>query len=102
MSGVKSWLLVLLLVVPSFASKRCESCARDGRGRILRSYRAKHQFRLANPCPATGKTTGKCSGFVIDHVVALECGGKDSPDNMAWQTVADAKVKDRTENDCRK
>lgn len=94
-------LLVVLFSVTSFAGKRCETCARDSRGRIQRTYHAKHEFRRQNPCPGTGRTTGKCRGYVIDHVIPLECGGSDSKDNMAWQTVAEAKAKDKTEGQCR-
>lgn len=63
----------------------------------MRSYHAKHEFRKDNPCPATGKTTGKCPGYVIDHSVALCKGGSDSKANLAWQSKADAKAKDKTE-----
>jgi hypothetical protein len=34
---------------------------------------------------------------VVDHIVALKRGGSDDPGNMQWQTIADAKVKDRIE-----
>jgi len=34
---------------------------------------------------------------VIDHRKALKEGGRDAPDNMEWQTVKDAKAKDRVE-----
>jgi hypothetical protein len=53
-------------------------------------------------CPATGKVQKNCPGYVLDHVIPLECGGLDSPDNLQFQTVADAKAKDRTESLCRK
>jgi hypothetical protein len=36
-------------------------------------------------------------GYVVDHVVALKRGGADSPGNMQWQTIEDAKAKDRIE-----
>lgn len=49
------------------------------------------------PCPATGSSKKKCPGYVIDHVVSLACGGADAPENMHWQTVADAKEKDKWE-----
>jgi len=49
----------------------------------------------------TGYARGR-KGYVVDHVVPLECGGADVPSNMQWQTVHDAKIKDRTERNCRK
>ena len=36
-------------------------------------------------------------GYVVDHIVPLCAGGADAPSNMQWQTVEDAKVKDRQE-----
>jgi hypothetical protein len=78
-------------------SARCETCARDSSGHIRRSPAARREFRKAHPCPATGKTTGACPGYVIDHVQALKHGGADNPSNMQWQTQADAKAKDKWE-----
>src|SRR3954467_119069 len=54
-------------------------------------------FMKQHPCPATGKARGACPGYVIDHIKPLYAGGADHPRNMQWQTVADAKVKDREE-----
>jgi len=34
---------------------------------------------------------------VIDHIVPLKRGGPDKPENMQWQTLAEAKAKDRIE-----
>lgn len=82
---------------PVHESTRCSTCARDDKGRIARSAAAKRQYERSVPCPATGKRSGACPGFVIDHVWPLACGGADSPTNMAWQTVAEAKAKDRIE-----
>jgi hypothetical protein len=65
--------------------------------RIHRSAGARHHFKQLHPCPATGRPTGKCPGYVIDHVKPLACGGADSPSNMQWQTTADAKAKDKWE-----
>lgn len=62
-----------------------------------RSRAARAEFVRAKPCPATGLPRGACPGWVIDHVEALACGGADSPANMQWQTVADAKAKDKWE-----
>jgi hypothetical protein len=62
-----------------------------------RSYHAIKQFKLDNPCPANARYKGRCPGYVIDHVKPLACGGLDAPKNMQWQTVEDAKAKDRWE-----
>lgn len=74
---------------------------RDRRGRIRRSAAAKHSFERQHPCPSTGRTSGRCPGYVVDHVRPLECGGADAPSNMQWQTVAAGKAKDKTEGRCR-
>jgi hypothetical protein len=34
---------------------------------------------------------------VIDHIVPLKRGGADNPENMQWQTKAEASAKDRWE-----
>jgi hypothetical protein len=77
------------------------SVRRDSRGRIKRSRAAKAAFEREHPCPSTGLARGPCRGYIVDHVDPLECGGADSPSNMQWQTVADAKAKDKTEGHCR-
>lgn len=66
--------------------------------RIQRSAKAVKDFRKANPCPATQEPRGPCPGFIVDHVVPLCAGGADAPSNMQWQTVEDAKAKDRDEH----
>lgn len=67
-----------------------------------RSYKAKLEFKQQYPCPSTGEATGKCEGYIIDHIRPLACGGADSPENMQWQTEEDSKAKDRWERaDCR-
>ena len=60
-------------------------------------------FKLNNPCPATGEATGPCTGYVVDRIIPIVCGGTDDPENMQWQTLAQAKEKDRWERiGCRK
>ena len=54
-------------------------------------------FRLANPCPSTGETRGACPGYIIDRVIPQACGGAEEPANMQWQTLAQAREKDRWE-----
>lgn len=70
---------------------------RDSHGRVKRSVAAKDAFRREHLCPSTGKASGPCPGYVIDHVKPLACGGLDDPSNMQWQTVADGKAKDKWE-----
>jgi len=70
---------------------------RDAHGRIERSQAARAAFKREHPCPATHLPTGPCPGYIIDHVIALKRGGPDSPANMQWQTVDEAKAKDRLE-----
>jgi hypothetical protein len=70
---------------------------RNRHGRIARSEHAKRAFERQHPCPSTGRSPGRCPGYVIDHVRALKRGGPDDPSNMQWQTTEAAKAKDRTE-----
>lgn len=59
--------------------------------------RAEILFRLANPCPATGQASGPCKGYVVDRIVPTACGGAEEPSNMQWQTLAEAREKDKWE-----
>jgi hypothetical protein len=46
------------------------------------------------------KTTGYPEGrpgWVADHIFPLCAGGKDALENLQWQTIEDARVKDRAE-----
>lgn len=70
---------------------------RDANGRIKRSSSAKTAFKRSHPCPVTGKSSGACPGYVVDHTQALKHGGADNPSNMQWQTKAAAKEKDKVE-----
>jgi len=45
--------------------------ARDSRGRIKRSAEARYEFKREHPCPSTGRSSGACPGYIIDHVTAL-------------------------------
>ena len=82
---MRATLLLTLLCVafPVLAAKRSQGAIAD--------------FKKQQPCPATGATKGPCKGYVIDHVKALVCGGEDRPSNMQWQTVEEAKAKDKWE-----
>jgi hypothetical protein len=78
-------------------SKAAPWVHRDSHGKIARDPRQTNAFKKQHPCPSTGKPSGSCPGYVIDHVVPLKRGGADSPSNMQWQTERAAKQKDRWE-----
>jgi hypothetical protein len=79
------------------SSSKCYGCSRDKHGKIKRSGEARNAFKHSHPCPSTGKSSGSCPGYVIDHVRPLSKGGADDPSNMQWQTNAAAKQKDKWE-----
>jgi hypothetical protein len=55
------------------------------------------QFQREHPCPSTGKRWGACPGWVKDHIDPLCNGGPNAVSNMQWQTIADARAKNRWE-----
>jgi hypothetical protein len=79
-------IVMIALAVPAFAE------------RTPRSATELRAFKRANPCPSTGQRRGACPGYVVDHVEPMCAGGPDHRSNMQWQTVADAKAKDRLES----
>ena len=83
------------------SSFRSYSTRSTRHGRYRRSTTAKNNFKREHPCPSTGRPSGSCPGYVIDHINPLECGGADAPFNMQWQTIAEGKAKDKTERNCR-
>jgi hypothetical protein len=93
--------MIAILLLALQITTHCATCPRNSRGRIARSSTAIHQFERQHPCPATHRRTGPCPGYVVDHIYPLACGGKDAPSNMQWQSVADAKAKDKWERNCR-
>lgn len=84
---MKSAILLLIL---------CASCG-SGFGKQHRSQAQVSAFKRANPCPSTGAQSGPCKGYIVDHIQPLCAGGADNPSNMQWQTIDDAKAKDRDE-----
>lgn len=81
--GAAGGLLWVALAVPAFAQP------------IQRSQAEVRAFRAENPCPATGRRSGPCKGWEVDHLIALVCGGPDSKENMQWLTVAQHREKTR-------
>jgi hypothetical protein len=69
---------------------------RNSNGNIKVSASARADFMRR-----TGYPKGR-KGYVVDHIVPLECGGADIASNMQWQTVEEAKIKDRSERNFRR
>ena len=69
------------------------------RARLRRPHPAQPRSQARIPSvqslPATGSTRGTCPGNVVDHVKALKHGGSDTPENVQWETRAEAKAEDR-------
>ena len=80
-------LLFVLLLASSAAladMRMCHDIQRDADGRISRSAAVVDAFQREHPCPSTGKASGPCKGWAVDHVIPLACGGCDSLENMQW------------------
>ncbi|QUD88398.1 HNH endonuclease signature motif containing protein [Phenylobacterium montanum] len=76
---------------------RDDSGERTRHGRLKRSRLAREAFQCRTPCPSTHGDQGPCPGYVVDHITPLKDGGADLPSNMQWQTLAEARAKDRVE-----
>jgi hypothetical protein len=84
-AGVLFWLVVFYLVGEATVYARNPA--------VVRAFRATH------PCPSTGKTEGRCPGYVVDHKYPLCAGGVDTVANMRWQAEEDSYIKDRIERE---
>lgn len=70
---------------------------------ILRSQAEVRAFRADNPCPVTGRRSGTCPGWAVDHIRPLCAGGEDNPTNMQWIATPDHRFKTLVDvRECRK
>jgi len=81
--------IIYLIIIAALAASSAHAAHR--------SNKARHAFALGHACPSTGLNRLPCPGYVIDHIQPLCAGGADDPVNMQWQTIADAKAKDKLE-----
>ena len=81
--------LVLSLLLAAPAGATCPT--------LTRSAAVVRAFKRTHPCPATGLTTGRCVGYVVDHRWPLCAGGSDTVENLVWQEVQAAQDKDKLE-----
>jgi hypothetical protein len=79
------------------SSHKASSGHGTSHGKTKRDPQQRRAFMHSHACPSTGRISGACPGYVVDHVTALKRGGADAPSNMQWQTVAAAKAKDKWE-----
>ena len=87
-------LLAALLLALSFApalDAKPRKPSTSTAHRIHRSRSVREEFKRL-----TGYPHGR-PGYVIDHIVPLACGGADAVYNLQWQSVAEAKAKDKWE-----
>lgn len=92
-----NYIIFSLLFIAFAANAEC--VIRDKDNRIKRSASVIKTFKKQHPCPATGKPSGPCPGYVVDHIHPLCHCGDDAVYNLQWQTVKAAKEKDRLERD---
>jgi hypothetical protein len=48
-------------------------------------------WRIAEFLSTLEFATHRRTGWVVDHITPLACGGADDPSNMQWQTIDDAR-----------
>jgi len=73
----------------TYANSPTSGVQHDAHGRIKRNEAAKREFM---------RQTGHPNGWhVVDHIMPLKRGGCDCPENMQWQTIEEAKAKDKVE-----
>lgn len=62
-----------------------------------RGHKAKREFRKENPCPSTGRKSGSCPGYHVDHIKPLKDDGDDHKSNMQWLSEENHKEKTKRE-----
>jgi hypothetical protein len=87
-------LAALLILAPAWTDAKPKPqthVTTTEKARVHRSAAVRRSFMRQ-----TGYPHGR-PGYVIDHIIPLACGGPDAVWNLQWQTVAEAKAKDKVE-----
>lgn len=67
--------------------RQCGAPKRDAKGVIARRADVIAAYKRIHPCPSTGKSTGACPAWAIDHIIPLASGGCDAVSNLAWMPL---------------
>lgn len=94
-------MLVFLLLLASLALAQDPRYGgppeRNADGSIKRSRAVLREFQRIHPCPSTGKTTGACPRWSVNHAIPLACGGVDAVVNLIWMRNDVKRLHDRYE-----
>ena len=66
--------------------------------RVARNAGVMRQFSETVPCPATGQIQRSCPGYTRDHFIPLCAGGDDAFENIWFEDMGRAEIKDRFED----
>lgn len=80
-----SRVLIILLTLPSYSAE----------GKSFRDPKVRAEYVREHPCPAVRER--RCQ-YDLDHVIALECGGRDHASNLAWLNIESHKLKTKYDN----
>lgn len=72
------------MLSPTEEIRYCGPPPRDANGVIIRRTDVPRAFRRIHACPSTGRFSGACPNWSMDHVWPLACGGCDAVWNMQW------------------
>lgn len=85
---IRALILACLIVTAAHAEvvdpRYCGPPKRDSKNVIIRDWKVLRDFRSLYACPSTGRKTGACPNWSVDHVIPLVCGGCDATFNAQF------------------
>lgn len=102
LSTLSLFIVNLCYANPLLDNRYVPEIKRDAKGQISRRADVLAAFKRIHPCPSTGKSSGACPGWSLDHIIPLSVYGADSVSNLQWlpnelKTCAGSICKDRWE-----